>query len=265
MAEAAATHGVLERAPAINRTDLAYELGPEIGHRASIGLIVLAPDSTIEHEYRAILPEEGVALYVNRIPFPNEVTKETLGAMESELVEGARLIHPERRVDVFAYGCTSGTIVIGEDTVFAKLREVRPGIPCTTPMTAGIAGCRELGCESMALITPYTDDINQMMREFIEERGVAVPVVGSFNLPHDDEVARITPASQRDAILDLGREDVDSVFVSCSSLRVTPVIEACEAELDKPVMSSDQALAWHSLRLAGYGDAIPGFGRLLMV
>ena len=264
MAEVASLDAA-ERPRVINRTDLAYELGPEIGHRASIGLIVLAPDSTIEHEYRTILPLEGVALYVNRIPFPNEVTQETLRAMESELVSGAALIHPDRRVDVFAYGCTSGTIAIGEDTVFAKLREVRPGIPCTTPMTAGIAGCEKLGCHSMALITPYTDDINQMMKEFIEERGVSVPVIGTFNLADDDRVARISTASVRDAVLELGAEDVDSVFVSCSSLRVTPIIEECEARLDKPVMSSDQALAWHSLRLAGYDDAIPGFGRLLMI
>ena len=258
--------GRVERAaPSTNRADLAYELGPEIGHRASIGLIVLAVDSTLEHEYRRLLPQEGVALYVNRIPFPNQVTKETLKAMENGLMDAASLIHPDRRLDVLAFGCTSGTIAIGEDKVFAKLRQVRPGIACTTPMTAGIAGCRRLGCRSMALITPYTDDINQMMRGFIEERGVSVPVIGTFNNPNDDEVARISSASLSRAIRDLGGEDVDAVFVSCSSLRVNPVIEACEAELDKPVMSSNQALAWHSLRLAGYDDPIPGFGRLLMV
>ena len=104
-----------------------------------------------------------------------------------------------------------------------------------------------------------------MMRGFIEERGVSVPMIGTFNNPNDDEVARISSASLSRAIRDLGGEDVDAVFVSCSSLRVNPVIEACEAELDKPVMSSNQALAWHSLRLAGYDDPIPGFGRLLMV
>lgn len=263
MAEAAAER-VSARPTPLVRDDLPYELGPEIGHRASIGLIVLAVDSTLEHEYRTIVPLDGVALYVNRIPFPNEVTKESLRAMEGELVDGAALIHPGRRLDVFAYGCTSGTIAIGEDKVFEKLRQVRPGIPCTTPMTAGIAGCRELGCDSLALITPYTEDINEMMRGFIEERGVAVPVMGTFNNPNDDEVARITPDSIRNAVLELGRGDVDAVFVSCSSLRVTPIIEACEAALGKPVMSSDQALAWHSLRLAGYADPVPGFGRLLM-
>ena len=175
MAEAA-----VQSREAAYRQDLSYELGPELGHRAAIGLIVLAVDSTIEHEYRAILPLDGVALYINRIPFPNEVTPETLAAMEDELVDGAALIHPGRRLDVLAYGCTSGTVVIGEDKVFAKLRQVRPGIECTSPMTAGVAGCKAMGGESMALITPYTRDINEMFRDFIEARGVRVPMLASF-------------------------------------------------------------------------------------
>jgi maleate isomerase len=264
MAQAAMERGAATGG-AIYRDDLSYELGPELGHRAAIGLIVLAVDSTIEHDYRAILPLDGIALYITRIPFPNQVTPETLAAMEADLIDSAALIHPGRRLDVLAFGCTSGTIVIGEDETFAKLREVRPGIECTSPMTAGVAGCKALGCKSMALITPYTRDINQMFRDFLEARGVTVPVMATFNNPNDGEVARISDASLRDAILDVGRAEVDAVFVSCSSLHVTPVIEECEAALDKPVMSSNQAMAWHSLRLAGVDDKIPGFGRLLRV
>ncbi len=262
MAEAA-IESRAERREVDYRQDLSYELGPELGHRAAIGLIVLAPDSTIEHEYRAILPLDGVALYINRIPFPNEVTPETLAAMEDELVDGAALIHPGRRLDVLAYGCTSGTIVIGEEKVFSKLRQVRPGIECTSPMTAGVAGCKAMGAKSLALITPYTSDINEMFRGFLEARGVHVPVMATFNNPDDAEVARISRASIRNAILEVGRAEVDAVFVSCSSLHVSPVIEECEAALGKPVMSSDQAMAWHSMRLAGLDDHVPGFGRLL--
>jgi maleate isomerase len=29
------------------------------------------------------------------------------------------------------------------------------------------------------------------------------------------------------------------------------------------VISSNQALAWHALRIAGYKDPVPNFGRLL--
>lgn len=254
------------KAADVNRRDnIPYKLGKEYGYRGAIGLIVLAVDSTMEQEFRQILPQEGIALYANRIPFSNQVTRETLAALESDIVKSAELIHPGRRLDVLAFGCTSGTIVIGKDKVFAKLREVRPDIACTTPMVAGVEGCKALGIRRLALLTPYIEEINRMVREFIENHGLEVPVMGSFNNPNDDEVARIAPESLRDAILDLGREDVEAVFVSCSSLQVTPVIEECEAKLGKPVMSSNQAMAWHSLRLAGYTDPIPSFGRLLRV
>jgi maleate isomerase len=65
-------------------------------------------------------------------------------------------------------------------------------------------------------------------------------------------------------VLELGRHSaVDAVFVSCTSLRLVEQIEQLEAELGKPVTSSNHALAWHTLRLAGYREPIGGFGALL--
>lgn len=46
------------------------------------------------------------------------------------------------------------------------------------------------------------------------------------------------------------------------SLRLTDVARKIEAEVGKPVTSSDHALAWHCLRLAGVDEAMPQFGRL---
>ena len=88
--------------------------------------------------------------------------------------------------------------------------------------------------------------------------------MGSFNHENDNEVARIDARSVEDAVLELGRHSsVDAVFVSCTSLRAAERIEALEAKLGKPVTSSNHALAWHSLRLAGYAAPLPGFGRLM--
>jgi maleate isomerase len=155
-------------------------------------------------------------------------------------------------------------MVIGEDTVFARLRESRPGVACTSPITGALAGFKALGARRVALLTPYVDRINQMMRRYIEERGVEVPVMGSYNHENDNEVARISAPSLEAAVLELGRHrEVDAVFVSCTSLRVAALIEGLEAKLGKPVTSSNHAMAWHALRLAGYRDAVPGFGQLM--
>jgi maleate isomerase len=55
------------------------------------------------------------------------------------------------------------------------------------------------------------------------------------------------------------------VFVSCTSLRLAEAVAEIEAELGKPVTSSNHAMAWHALRLAGVADALPQFGRLFAV
>ena len=70
-------------------------------------------------------------------------------------------------------------------------------------------------------------------------------------------------ASIREAAVGLGRrEEVDAVFVSCTSLRLAMVAAEIEAEIGKPVTSSNHAMAWHCLRLAGIDEPLPQFGRL---
>jgi maleate isomerase len=251
---------------AVSKTHMPFKLDAGVAHRARIGLIVLATDHTIEHEFRQIYRLDGVALYESRIMNSAQVNAGTLAEMERGLATAAGLILPGTELDVVGYGCTSATVVIGEEKVFERIREARPGVACTTPITAGIAGFKKLGVARIALLTPYVDEVNQMFRRFVEARGVAVPVMGSFNHENDNEVARISQDSIKDAVRDLAREpNVDGVFVSCTSLRVASIAETLENELGKPITSSNHALAWHCLRLAGVNDAVPGLGRLFRV
>ena len=51
---------------------------------------------------------------------------------------------------------------------------------------------------------------------------------------------------------------MDGVFVACTSLRVAALVEDLEAELGKPVTSSNHAMAWHALRLGRIAEALDG-------
>jgi maleate isomerase len=53
--------------------------------------------------------------------------------------------------------------------------------------------------------------------------------------------------------------------VSCTSLRIAEAVSAIEDEIGLPVTSSDHAMAWHALRLAGVGDWVPRVGRLFEI
>ena len=242
---------------------LPHALDGGLGARARIGLIVLATDQTIEHEWRLIFGGlDGVALYQSRIWNDPQITPDTLRRMEGKLVESAAVIMPGLPLASLAFGCTSATMVIGEEGVFARLREARPEARPTTPITAAFAAFRAFGARRLAVLTPYRADVNATVRAYIEARGFEVPVFGTFDEEDDHRAARIDMASIRDAAIELGRDPrVDAVFVACTSLRVAEVVAEIEAAIGKPVTSSNHAMAWHALRLAGVEEQLP-WGRL---
>lgn len=242
---------------------LPFETDRGIGARAALGLLVLETDQTIEDEFRAIWPREGVALYAARLHNDAQITPQTLKEMEALIAPTTRLLPFMVELSVVAFACTSGSLVIGERRVAELIHGVRPGAQVTDPVTAAIAALRATGVRRVALLTPYVREINLRLRDALIARGLQIPVMGSFNEPDDDIVARITPQSLLDAIAEIGRSPMcDGVFVSCTSLRVARIAERAEALIGKPVTSSNHALAWHMLRLAGIDEPIPGFGRL---
>jgi maleate isomerase len=242
---------------------LPYETDAGIAERAAIGVIVLATDQTVEHEFRVLLDMPGVAFYESRIWNDGTITPDTLRAMDARIEEAARLILPGQDLDVMAFGCTSASMVIGEAGVFEKIARVRPGIACTTPITAAFAAFGAFGARRIGVLTPYRDDVNQVVRDYIESKGFTVPVFGSFNEENDAKVARISRRSLIDAI-DRVRQaaDIDALFVSCTSVRLAECAHDIEAATGLPVTSSNHAMAWHCLRLAGVTDERPEFGRL---
>jgi maleate isomerase len=243
---------------------LPYELDGGIASRASIGLIVLATDYTIEHEWRQVFAGvDGVALYHSRIYNEDRITPETLRAMGPRIAECASVITPDTPLDVVAYGCTSASMAMGEEAVFANIRQTRPEVGCTTPVTAAFAAFDAFGARRIGVLTPYPASVNRIVAEYIGARGYEVPVFGSFNAERDTVVARITPRSIEQGVRELVRHaGVDAIFVSCTSVRLLAACAGLEKSLGIPLTSSNHAMAWHALRLAGIDDRLGKYGSL---
>ncbi len=242
---------------------LAFSTGLGIGARARIGLVVLASDHTIEHEFRRVFSMPGVDFYAARIRNSPRITPATLAAMGPLLTDTVDLILPGADLDVVAFGCTSASMVLGEEAVARSIHAARPEAKATNPITAAFAAFEALGAGRIAVRTPYRADVNAIVRDYITAKGYQVPVFGSFNEQDDAVVASIDSDSLRRAVRTIveGRE-VDAVFVSCTSVRLLDAVCEIEAETGLPVTSSNHALAWHCLRLAGVGEKRPELGRL---
>jgi maleate isomerase len=234
-----------------------------IAHRAAIGLLVLATDQTMEHEFRHLIRLPGVAIYGARLYNDADITPETLRAMRHLIAPAAELILPGLKLDVVAFGCTSASMALGEEEVFRQIGKVRPEVACTTPITAAFAAFKALGARRIGVLTPYSPEVNAVVRQYLDAHGAEVAAFATFDKRDDREAARISVDSIATAIASMGRTTrLDAVFVSCTSLRLAERVAAIEAEVGIPVTSSDHALAWHCLRLAGVNDAVPGAGKL---
>ncbi|MEM7061154.1 MAG: Asp/Glu racemase [Pseudomonadota bacterium] len=245
-------------------SNLPFQTDAGLGARARIGMVVLANDYTIEHEFAEVASGlRGVALYASRIPMSPVVTPDSLAAMQADITASSELILAGDRVDVVAYGCSSATAVLGEDVVFDLVRRGKPGAQVTTPITAAKAAMSAFGARRIAVLTPYTRDVNESILSAFTAAGLDVPVFGSFDEPHDAVVASITEDSMINSACDLvSGEAIDAIFISCTSLRGLHVAPRLEAELGIPVTASNHAMLWHALRLARVSDAIDGFGQL---
>ncbi len=224
----------------------------------ALGLIVLQVDETIETEFRRMFPP-AQRLHISRVPSGAEVSPDSLQAMAGHLTQAAALFPPPVSFAAVGYGCTSGTAQIGAEQVAALVGQGARTQAVTQPVSALIAACRALGLRRIGMLSPYVAAVSARLRGVLDAAGVATPVFGSFDEAEEAAVARIDTGSVVAAARDLaGQGGVDGLFLSCTNLRTLPLIDGLEAELDLPVLSSNQVLAWHMARLADVSVSGPG-------
>ncbi|SLN72257.1 Arylmalonate decarboxylase [Falsiruegeria litorea R37] len=230
--------------------------------RAKIGFVLLATEQTIEDDMMRLMPD-GVGAHFARVAIPDSITVESLTAVGLDLARASSTLLPDGSLDVVSYACTSGSLVLGEDRVFQELRKGAPNAVATSLITAVINALNALDVKKIAVCTPYLDEVNLQEKQYLEDRGFEVTEIRGLNLERDSDMIRVRPdAIERLAHL-VDSEEAQAVFISCGALRSIEVVERIERALGKPVICSNQAMAWDVLRKAGVNDRISGYGRLL--
>ena len=226
------------------------------------GLIALDGDQTVERDFMNMKPEE-VSFYTTRILYTEENTLENLKTMAARLSEAASLILPTENLDCIAYGCTSATVALGYGEVARQINRSRPDIAVVTPMTAAFKSFDQLDIKQISLLTPYRQDVSDLMAEYVTSHGYSVLNSQSFLLPNSSDLQRLSLDSIIAGARETCRENADVLFIACTGLRALDVVEQLEDELQKPVLTSNQCMFWECLQYCGYSGSISGFGKLM--
>jgi maleate isomerase len=229
------------------------------GWRGRIGVIIPAINTTLEPECHRLAPE-GVSFHFARMPLA-ETSPEALVEMGKYAKEKGKEV-AAAGVDLIVFACTSGSFTIGKGHDESIIRELEDatGIPALTTSTAILRALRALDIQSIAIASPYSDELNARQKVFFEANAVKVTgMVGmgfvkqSPQFPLSSRPVSHVGLQDPAVTYKLARNintrsaDAQAILISCTNLRTIDVIEKLEHDCGKPVVTSNQATIWAAL------------------
>jgi len=209
-----------------------------------------------------VIKDKDIDFFVNRIECYNPLTAENLIKMSEKVTEVTKDILPDQEIDCVVYGCTSGTIAAGHDSIEKKVKLAKPEAKVTTPSTAAIKALKKFNIKNLSVFTPYSKELNDEVVEYFRNEGFNIVSNSYFAIESDSDIGKVDQNYLYDVLSKIDLKDADALFVSCTALPVLPIIEKLEKKLNKIVLSSNQALIWDTLERIGKNKSIEGFGKL---
>ena len=233
----------------------------DYGERARIGMLVPSGNVIVEPQVKAMLPR-GVGVCTTRLPLKGSSEAELM-AMVENLEPAARLL-ADARVNLIAFNCTA--VSTFSKTMEAEIKTRIEGatrIPANATSEALVAALAAVSSHRVVLLTPYTPAVNEREVAFLEREGLEVLSETGLGINFNSEMAALPPQTWIDLALRHRDMRAEAYLISCTAIRSAEVIEVLERELQRPVITSNQALVWHCLRQMGIDDSVAGFGMLL--
>jgi maleate isomerase len=243
------------------------------GWRARIGLLVPQSDICPEAEFRAMSPD-GVSIHATRVPFAarnSDGTIPMVGAavmrafLQPPLLDDAAELMASAPVHAVALCFTNSSFMGSVDddrNLVARLQLRTHDIPVIVTCLSALAGLRAFGARRLALVNPpwIEPTITEAAARYFAGAGHEIVLAASVDMPRSQSDA------QPGRIYEWARAHIpataDAVFIGGNGFRSVGVIEALEEDLGRPVLTANQVLAWHGLRLAGTSAPVAGYGRL---
>jgi len=254
------------------------------GWRARFGLFIVSSEPVPEAEWWAMMPP-GVSLHTSRVdapaPWANwEDTDRTAVKLASDLARGAEHF-AAMRLNTVVIGHSSSSILGGpgwDQAVIKALRKILPDdLTVTTNGLDCVAALRAAGVSAPFLVFPpwFNPDIVNAGKAYFASHGLSP--AGSLCADSGRKWRDVPPRQlyaegmgfEQDVeylyrqIRSATVQQADGVLIVGTGLRCVGISQALENDLQRPVVTANQASLWHCLQLAGINSSVSGYGRLL--
>lgn len=179
------------------------------------------------------------------------------------MMEASKLL-ADADVDVIAWNGTSGGwLGFDVDRKLCEEIENETGIPATTSMLAQMKAFNEYGVKTIHLITPYTEDINELIIKEYEKNGIRV--INSVCLKqYVNRSFALVPQERIQQMFDeVCKDKADGISVVCTNLPAMWSVPAMEEKYNMTVYDTINTVVWDAMRMAGINPGlVKGWGRL---
>lgn len=230
-----------------------------MAHR--VGLIIPSSNRMVEEEMVHHYPK-GVVAHVNRLRMTGGNRKPLEQLLPEIETAAAALV--DAKCEVVTFHCTVTSMADGPEGERRILEAVkRAGAPqVATTSTAVRAALDACGAKRIALVTPYDKHKTDEEIEFLHAAGYEIAYAKGYELANSDAYCGTPPSVWRERMLAARTADADVYFLSCANVQGIGVIAPLEAELGKPVLSSNQVVIWDALAKLGLARDGGGPGSL---
>src|SRR5262245_62054061 len=207
------------------------------GSRGRIGLMLPYDNAVIEPEFARTLPP-GVSAHVVR----------TTKTDRMELAEESLLLAPtmqQLRANIALYACNASSFMQGRawHDAFLERFQAAAGVACETASSAMIKMLAHRKVSNVALVSPYPQWLLEPLAGFVRECGIGVANVVALGTEPPD-INALGPEYTYKVAKQANVVDADGVLILATNFRSLEVVGLLEAELRKPVVSTNQALMW---------------------
>lgn len=233
------------------------------GWRGRIGMLIPTNNTVIEPEMAYFAPP-GVTFHATRM-----VSSRTGNASIEGLhnlvscVDRAAEELSITGVEALLYGCLSTSFAVEDwDTQFGVKTGAWTEAPAITALSATCRGVKALGHKEVAVLCPYGPELQALAAQAFSRHGLTVTNLSSINVTGLRAVCNVPEQDVYRAAKAMDRKGAGILCILATDLRTAALIDTLEADMGIPVVSTNQALAWASLALAGIHADAAGRGYL---
>jgi maleate cis-trans isomerase len=182
----------------------------------------------------------------------------------TRLVDGARVLAAEHRLDSVMWACTSGSFVFGWDGARRQVEDLATaiGVPASSTSLAFVEACRALGVSRVSIAASYPEDVAEHFRGFLQHGGIEVTAMGSHDIYTAAEVGTLGRDQVVAMVNGADRSGAEAVLVPDTAMHSLAWLPELEATAGMPVLTANQVTIFEGLRLAGSVPALPQLGTL---